>query len=462
MTTTPTSLHDLATELDGTVHHPGDPGWDIARAAWNLAVDQRPEAVVTARSVRDVQTTLRAAASRGLRVAPQSTGHHATPMGPLDGTVLLRLSGMRGVTVDAQRRVARVEGGAVWADVTAAAAEHGLVGLAGSSADVGVAGYTLGGGLSWLARSHGLAANSVTALEVVTADGEHRRVDADHDPDLFWALRGGGGSYAVVTALELRLFPLEQLEAGALFFPLEQAGDVLRTWTAWTEGLPDEVTTVARVLRFPPLPELPPFLSGQSLAAVEIASTLDAAATAALLQPLRALGPRVDTVATTPASALALLHMDPPEPVPGVGDGMLLADTTDETLDAFLAVAGPGVDTPLLSLELRLLGGALSPGRGSGGAVDALDAQYLCFGVAVLPDPALAPAVEGAVHGAMAAMAPWRASRTFLNFTETPHDVSSFFDDETLARLRRVKAEYDAGDLIRAHQPVRPAEAAPV
>ncbi len=208
MTTTPTSFQDLAADLDGTVHHPGDPDWDLARAAWNLSVDQRPEAVVTARSVADVQATVRAAAARGLRVAPQSTGHHASPMGPLDGTVLLRLSGLRGVSVDPASRTARVEGGAVWADVTAAAGEHGLAALAGSAADVGVAGYTLGGGLSWLARSRGLAANSVTALEVVTADGEHRRVDADHDPDLFWALRGGGGSFAVVTALELSLFPL--------------------------------------------------------------------------------------------------------------------------------------------------------------------------------------------------------------------------------------------------------------
>jgi hypothetical protein len=461
MTTTPTSLHDLGAELDGTIHHPGDPDWDLARAAWNLAVDQRPEAVVTARSVDDVRATVRRAAAHGLRVAPQSTGHHASPMGPLDGTVLLRLSGMRGVTVDPERRVARVEAGALWADVTAAAADHGLAALAGSAADVGVAGYTLGGGLSWLARSQGLAANTVTALEVVTADGEHRRVDADHDPDLFWALRGGGGSFAVVTALEIRLLPLTTLEAGALFFPLERAGEVLRAWRGWVEGLPDEVTTVARVLRFPPLPDLPPFLSGRSLAVVELASTLDAAATADLLGPLRTLGPDVDTVRTTPVTELALLHMDPPGPVPGVGDGILLADVTPGTIDAFLAVAGPGVDTPLLSLELRLLGGALAPGRVPGGAVSALDAGYLCFGVAVLPDPALAPLVEGAVHEAMASMAPWRADRSFLNFAESPHEVDAFFDPETLTRLRRVKAAYDPRDLVRAHQPVRPAEPRP-
>jgi hypothetical protein len=233
---------------------------------------------------------------------------------------------------------------------------------------------------------------------------------------------------------------------------------VLRAWRDWVTDLPEAVTTVARVLRFPPLPDLPPMLSGQSFAVVELASTLDAGTTADLLTPLRALGPATDTVTTTPASELALLHMDPPGPVPGVGDGMLLADVTGETLEAFLDVAGPGVDTPLLSLELRLLGGALAPGRTDGGAVDGLDAGFLCFGVAVLPDPALAPAVGGAVEGVRSAMAPWAAERTILNFTETPHESESFFGAETLARLRQVKADRDPGDLIRAHQPVRPPE----
>jgi hypothetical protein len=424
-------------------------------------VDQQPVAVVTARSVDDVRRTVDAAAEHGLRVAPQSTGHHAAPMGPLDGTVLLRLSEMRGVSVDTERRLARVEGGAQWGDVTAAASEHGLVGLSGSSADVGVSGYTLGGGLSWLARSHGLASNSVTALEVVTADGEHHRVDADHDPDLFWALRGGGGSYAVVTALEFRLFELTELEAGALFFPLERTEEMLRAWAGWVHDLPDEVTTVARVLRFPPLPDLPPFLSGQTFAVVELASTLDAETTAGLLAPLRALGPAMDTVRTTPTTELALLHMDPPGPVPGAGDGMLLGGLTDEAVAAFVAAVGPGVESPLLSVELRRLGGALTPGRASGGgAVDGLDAEYMCFAVGMLPDPSFMPVVEQAVHGVRDALAPFAAERTFLDFAEEPHEVLEFFDPDTLARLRDVKGRYDPRDLIRAHQPVRPPETA--
>lgn len=196
----------LRAQLDGRLVLPGDPGWDGARQAWQLTVDQHPEAVILAASARDVVTTVNAARATGLRVAAQGTGHNASPLGPLAGTVLIKTSEMRGVVIDPEARTARVEAGALWGDVQAAAAPHGLAGLAGTAADVGVVGYTLGGGLSWLARKHGLAANQVVAADVVTADGMLRRIDAQTEPDLFWAIRGGGGSFAVVTALEFGLF----------------------------------------------------------------------------------------------------------------------------------------------------------------------------------------------------------------------------------------------------------------
>ena len=208
--------------------------------------------------MRDVVSVVNAARELGLRVAPQSTGHNAGPLGDLDGTILLKTSAMRDVQIDPVARVARVEAGAMWMDVTPAAAEHGLAALAGSAPDVGVAGYTLGGGLSWLARSHGLAANSVVAIEVVTADGVLRRVDETHEPELFWALRGGGGSFGVVTAIEFRLYPITEVYAGVLFFPLDRAAEVLEAWRQWLPSVPDSVTSVGRILRFPPIPDLPP------------------------------------------------------------------------------------------------------------------------------------------------------------------------------------------------------------
>ena len=353
--------------------------------------------------------------------------------------------------MDPQARIARAEAGVLWGEVTAAAAAHGLAALAGSSADVGVVGYTLGGGMSWMARARGLAANQVTAVEVVTADGSQRRVDATHEPDLFWALRGGGGNLGVVTAIEFRLFAVTDIFAGALFWPVERAADVLQAWHTWVDGVPESVTSVARVFHFPPMPELPEPLQGNSFVVVEAAMLLDDAAAADLLAGLRDLGPAMDTFARIPMTDLALLHMDPPGPVPGVGEGCLLADLDEQTITEFARVA---VAEPLLlSCELRHLGGAVAPGRVEGGAVSGLDAGFLLFTVGIAPGPEAAAAVSQAVQRVHATVDRVRAPRTFSNFRESATDPESLYGG-SLERLRAVRDRYDPDGLMRAHQPL--------
>ena len=214
-------------QIDGRLAVPCDPDWDQARLAWNLAVDQQPEAVVFAESAADVAATVGFAAANGLKVAAQGTGHGAAPLPPLDGTILLKTERMRGVAIDPEERTARVEAGVLSLELAEAAGEHGLTSLPGSSPDVGVVGYTLGGGLSWLGRQYGFACNSVTGIDVVTAAGEQRSVTADDDPDLFWALRGGGGGYAIVTALHLALLPIAEVYGGILIFPAELGAERL-------------------------------------------------------------------------------------------------------------------------------------------------------------------------------------------------------------------------------------------
>jgi len=450
-----TTLDQLATDLDGTLTRPGDPAWDTARQAWNLAVDQRPAAVVLAGSVRDVQATVLTAAALGLRVAPQSTGHNAPPLGDLGDTILLKTSALRAVHIDPQARVARAEAGAMWMDVSPLAAKHGLAALAGSAPDVGVAGYTLGGGLSWLGRAHGLAANSVVALEVVTAEGRLRRVDAANDPDLFWALRGGGGSFAVVTALEFSLLPISQVYAGVLFFPIERAEEVLDAWREWVTTVPETVTSIGRLLKFPPLPDLPPFLSGQSYVVIEAVCLLEASAAGDLLAPLRALGPAIDTFRPTPVEELSQLHMDPPTPVPGHGDGLMLAELTPAAVTAVARFAAP--DVPLLSLELRHLGGALTPGRVAAGAVDGIHGAFAMFAVGITPTPEAHAAVRAAVVAVQHALAPWASGGTYLNFAESRKAGESLFGATTYRRLQQVKAAYDPADVVRANHPVPPA-----
>ncbi len=436
------------------VLRPADPDFDIARTPWQLSTDQRPAAVVQAASAADVVATVRAAAAVGLRVAPQTTGHNAGPLGPLDDTVLLRTEQLRGVTIDPVRRVARVEAGVVWGEVTAAAAAAGRVALAGSSAGVGVVGYTLGGGLSWLARRHGLAANQVVAAELVSADGELRRVDADHHPDLFWAVRGSGGNVGIVTALEFRLFPLVEVYAGALFWPIERAAEVLHTWRALLPALPDEITSVGRLLRLPPLPELPEPFRGRSFVVVELASLLDAAETEALIAPLQDLAPMLVTLDAIPPARLAELHMDPPLPTPATGDGQTLRELTGEALDALLGAVGPGAPTSFLSVELRHLGGALVPNPTAGGAVTGLIGAALLYAVAVTPDAAAVTRVETELDALAATVAPWAAEVMYRNFAERPRTPDAFHDGPTLARLRALRADYDPQGTIRSNHSV--------
>jgi hypothetical protein len=280
-----------------------------------------------------------------MRIAPQGTGHGAAPLEPLDGAMLLRTTRMRQVDIDPATRTARAQAGAAWQDVIVPAAEHGLAGLAGTSPTVGVTGYTLGGGLGWLGRRYGLAANSVTAAELVTPAGDLVRADAGHEPDLFWAVRGGGG-VGVVTALEMRLYPVRELYAGNLFFPVQRAAEVLHAWREWTATAPDDVSSMGHLLRLPPLPEVPEPLRGRPFAILEAACLGDAGTGAELIGPLRKLGPEMDTFAMIPASALGQLNMDPGQPVPGEGDGAFLADFPAAAINALAAVAGPGRRDP--------------------------------------------------------------------------------------------------------------------
>jgi hypothetical protein len=445
----------LRTALQGTVVTPADEQWNEARQAWNLAVDQQPELVVLAESAEDVARTVAFAVENGLRVAPQGTGHNASALGPLDGAVLLKTSRMQGVTVDPETRTARAEAGVVWLDVVTAAAEHGLAPLAGSSPDVGVVGYTLGGGLSWLGRKYGLAANNVTAVELVTADGRIVRATRDEEPDLFWAVRGGGGAFGVVTALEFDVFPIEQVYAGILWFPFERAGEVLQAWREYVAaGVPDELTTVGRLLQFPPIPEIPEPVRGKSFVVVEAIYLGDEAEGAKLIEPLRALGPVMDTIAMISTEQLSHLHMDPEHPVPGAGDGDLLAELTPEAIDAFVAAAGPGSGSSLLTVELRHLGGAIGRPAPEHGAISAFDAEFAVFAAGIAPTPELKAKVHTDMKALLDGLAPWVSQQTYMNFRESREDARRFVPEQAYHRLRRIKSAVDPHDVIRSNHPI--------
>jgi len=445
----------LKAAIAGQVLVPGQAGYDQARQAWNLAVDERPCVVVVAESAADAAQAVRYARARGMRIAPQGTGHGAEPLEPLDGAMLLRTTHMRQVRIDPSARTARAEAGAVWTDVTVPAGQYGLAALAGSSPNVGVTGYTLGGGLGWLARRYGLAANSVTAAELVTPGGDLVRADAGHEPDLFWAVRGGGG-VGVVTALEMRLYPVRELYAGDLFFPIARAAEVLHAWREWTDTVPDEVTSLAHLLRLPPLPELPEPLRGRAFVMVEAACLGDANAGAEVAGPLRRLGPERDTFAMIPAPTLGQLNMDPPQPVPSQGDGAFLAGFPAAAIDALVAVAGPDAQTPPDSVEVRHLGGALARSVPGGGAQPSIDASYLLFAAGATPTPDLVSAVRAQAQAVKHALAPWHASYGYYNFEQTAAPASAVLPPASYRRLQEIKAAYDPDRVIISAHPARP------
>ncbi len=447
-------IDSLRTEVDGELYAPGDLEWDVARGAWNLAIDQHPDLVAMPAHAEDVIRLVGAAAAAGLRVSVQGTGHNAAAYADLDRTLLIRTTRMRGVEIDPATRIARVSAGAIWADVVGPAAEHGLMALQGSSHDVGVIGYVLGGGVSFLARKHGLAAESVRAVEIVTAEGVLRRVDASSDPDLFWALRGGGGNYGVVTAVEIELVDRGELYGGTLFFPFERAEEVLQAWREWVGTVPEEMTSVGRLLQFPPLPELPEMLRGNSFAVVEAFWLGEEAEGRELLAPLRALGPEHDTIEMIDGPALLEVHMDPPEPVAGLADDVMLRALTPEAIKALVEAAGPGSGSPLLSVEIRHAGGALARREPGSGALGALEGEFMAFAVGVLPEPEMAPAIEAAFKRTREALASVDAGTHYLNFTERPVPIESIYGAAELDRLREVKRNYDAAGMFRGNHPI--------
>jgi hypothetical protein len=441
--------------IDGRVAAPGDPDWDQARLAWNLAADQRPSAVAFVESAEDVARTVRFAAEHDLKVAAQGTGHGAVSLGPLDNTILVKTERMRGIEVDPDAQTARVEAGVLVLELSQAAQTHGLSSLPGSSPDVGVTGFTLGGGLSWLGRHYGFACNRVRAIELVGADGEARTVDGENEPDLFWALRGGGGDYAIVTALHLDLVPISDIYAGALLYPAALGAEGVRVYRDWAASVSDDVTSVVRFIRPPDLPDVPEPLRGTPLLTIDGAFIGGQADGEAALAPLRAgLGePMMDTFGQIPAEGLCRIHMDPEQPVPGLGHHAVIRELPDAAIDAFAALADPET-SPLLLTELRQLGGALGRPDGNGGALSHLDAAFVMLGIGLPMTPELGQAIEGHLDSFDAAMAPWAADGGYFNFAERPCDADAILPAETCARLAEIKRQWNPDGRIVANHVV--------
>jgi hypothetical protein len=441
--------------IQGRVATADDPDWDQARQAWNLAAVQNAGAVAFVQSADDVSKVIAFAREQRLKVTAQATGHGATSLPALDQTILINTERMKGIDIDAENRTARVEAGVRAAELGSAAGENSLCSLPGSSPTVGVVGYTLGGGLSWFGRRHGFACNHVIAIELVTADGEPRQVDAEANPDLFWALRGGGGGYAVVTALHLELLEISDVYAGGLIFPAEVGAEGFRAARDWAAAVSEDVTANIRFLTPPPLPDVPEPIRGRPLFVVSAACIGTQSQGEDAIAPLREIGePIMDTFAQVPTPALSRVDMDPEDPVPALTNSILIGELSDEAIGAFVEAAGPDSGSPLIFAALRQTGGALARTAENAGALDKLEGQFAMLAGGVAPDPSAADTVTGALDRLYDAMRPWAVDGGYLNFVERPCDVDAILSAETCERLAHVKRSWDPDDLILANHSV--------
>ena len=445
--------------LTGDIVTPDHAEWDIARRAWNLAVDQRPALVAFPADAADVQSLIEYAIRSGLKVAPQGTGHNAAALGALDDTILLSTQRMRGVEIDPEARTARVQAGTLWLEVTEAATPHGLFPLSGSSPDVGVVGYTLGGGLSWLARRHGLAANAVTAIELVTPDAQLVRATADVHPDLFWALRGGGGNFGVVTSFEFRLHPVgPEVWSGLVVYAGAQARQVLRAWRDFNAAAPEALSVWAVLRKAPPLPFIPTEHHGRDVVIFPLLYAGDMAAGEKAAAPVATFGTPIGThLGPTPYAGFQQAF--DPLLAPGGRNYWKtnnFSSLSDAALDLMIEAArsGPG---PECEIFVAQLGGAMARVDPAATAFVGRDAAYIMNVHGRWVDAGNDKRVRDWARKVFTDSAPHATGGGYVNFlTEDEGERVAATYGGNYARLQAVKQRHDPGNLFRANLNIAP------
>ncbi|MFF3438482.1 FAD-binding protein [Streptosporangium sp. NPDC002721] len=456
------SSSPLLSSVKGPVLFPEDDGFADEASVFNMAVTHRPHVIIGATGVADVQAAVNFAAERDLPVAVLNTGHGPSVSVPGDA-VMITTRRMTEVSIDGEARTARVGAGVRWGQVVREAAKAGLAPLAGSSPQVGVVGYTLGGGVSVaLGRAFGYAADHVLAIDVVTADGLLRHVTPDSDPELFFALRGGRGNFGVVTAMEFSLFPVTELYAGALQFPGESASAVLGAYQRFTATAPDEVTSSIVFLRAPDLPFVPEFMRGKLTVTIRISYVGPARDGEALVAPLRAAAPvLVDTVTTMPVEDIATITNDPAEPGAAVEHFTVLDTLPPAAVEAILEVAGPDSGTRITMVNLTHLGGAFAKAPERANAVGRRDAAFAAFTLtAVAPGDADGHENVGLeLIDRLSASGGGRKHPVYLSPADASvESVRLAYDEPTYERLRAAKTTYDPRNVFRHNHNIPPLE----
>lgn len=447
------NFDNLQNQIHGKVTLFGSSDYDDHRQAWNLTIDHRPQVIVEALDASDVQAAVRFAQDNGLKLTVQATGH-GQPRHCAAG-LLLRLGRLNSVTVDGASKTAKIGGGAVWGDVIGPAFKQGLAPLSGSSPGVGVVGYTVGGGYGLMLRHHGLTVDSVRSVQMVLADGSLVTANETENPDLFYAIRGGGGAFGVITEIEVSLVPHAEVFGGNVAYDASMAPEVLHAWSAWTKTLPREVTSGVVMITFPPVPFVPEFLHGRSLLIIVACASLPQEQAEDWLKPIRTMpGAEMDTFRWMPFTESATLYNDPVSPLPAMGGGTMLTDFNSETIDAFLEAVGPIPQSPNLMIQIRHLGGAAAEvEHGATPLGNRRSAQYLTYllGVPMPHNPG--EVIAEHTEGCLAALAPWELARGPLNWVGeggvSAQQIRGVYDEASFDRLLAAKSQYDPKNLFQ-------------
>jgi FAD/FMN-containing dehydrogenase len=428
----------------GRLVEPGGDGYDAARAGWNGAIDRRPAAVAYACDADDVAAAVRAARAAGLPFTVRAGGHSVSGRSVRDGAVCIDISGLNDVEVDPRTRLVRVGGGALLGELDAATQEHGLAVPAGQISHTGVGGLTLGGGLGWLMRGHGLTIDSLQAAEVVLADGRLVRASEDEHPDLFWALRGGGGDFGAVTRFDFRAHSVgPTVLGGMLVYPGERAGDALRATRELMESAPDELTAFVALITAPPEEPFPAELQGHPAAVVALAWSGDVPDGERLLAPLRAACPPVvDLVAPMPYVALqSMLDQTAPRGWRYYDRLHYLPAVSDDFVDALVA-GFEAAPTPQSHVMTGWMGGAVERVAPGATAFGHRGARALTWIIGCSGDEPVEPAADW-VRRLWADTAPFASEGVYINALSTEQAAREAYAEEVWERLVEVKRRYD-------------------
>lgn len=438
------------------VFWPGDAGFDQEISGYNGIVTHDPCVIVGAEVPDDVVAAVRYATSRGLSVGVQATGHGISV--PADG-VLVTTRRMNNVEVDPAGRTARFAAGVRSRDLLRAATPHGLAPLGGSSPDVGVVGYTLGGGVPLLGRLFGYATDRVRSIDVVTADGVVRTATRNEGADLFWALLGGRGNFGIVTSMEIELVPITTVTGGGLWFTGGHVESAVHAYVQWTQQVPDEMGSSVLLMRLPDIPVIPEPIRGQHVAHIRILHAGLADQATELVDRLRAAAPAsLDTVAEIPYGEVGTIHNEPAGPVVFAASNTLLAGLDHSAVDTLLAHAGPTGENAYL-VELRHLAGKLASTEGRRGVTGRRDGRFTLYAGTALQDkdPSAARAAQGRLHRAMA---PWGRGGVCPSFLSGPDvgtaEYRTGFTDADFHRLQQIKAKYDPTNMFRVNHNIPP------